>query len=189
MAMPQVAQISSADDFDPQQLLASDAEGILKQFHNGVPYALKQQREHCSSFVKPTTLGAMTSYSEESIACINRIKAAIENRKSELLQTAVAGIFGYLTSHKIKSQSGDPFKLAYWFGLTLASKLHDELDRKVALILTTCVLDLFCETDCGHRMPADLRAKMFMSIADGTSSADFGLLGLYFPFKVIAKLK
>jgi hypothetical protein len=174
---------------NPSKLLASDIEGILQQFYYGVPHALKKHREHCSSFVKPATLANMMAYDEESIVCINRIKATIENHKSELLRNAAVGIFAYLTSHKIKSQSGDQFKLAYWFGMALVSKLQDELDRRVALILTTCILNIFCDAHCDQKMPVDLCAKMFMSIANGTSADDFGQLGLYFPFKVISKLK
>lgn len=168
--------------------LKEDAEKIIEQFFKGVPHALKKHREFSIS-PQMATLGDDLIYREESILCINRIRAYIEKDREELMEQATSDIFSYLTRYKVRSRSCDPLKLAYWFGQALATKVGEQhdLDRKVVLTLTVMLLDMFCEWNCSRNLPPQMLAKLFMSISQGKHEDDFGTFGIYFSFKSISK--
>ena len=175
---------------DPERFLKEDTEHLISQFFMGVPHALKRHR----SVLPPSprlTSSDESKYAEASIECINRVRAAIDMYRDELMRQAGAEILTYLTQYSVRSKSCDPLKLAYWFGLALASKVgqHHELDKKVVLILTIWILDMFCEWDSGKSLPEDMRAKLDMSISHGKNTSDFGEYGVYFAFKVVSKLE
>lgn len=169
--------------------LQEDAENIVRQFFSGVPHALKIHR-NASPPPSITTLADDNKYKEESFSCIERIRLSIENFRAELLEQAASDILAYLTRFKIRSKSCDPLKLAYWFGLALSNKVgeHSDFDKKVVLTLTTAILNMFCEWHNGKTLSNDLKTKLDISIAQNKNNEDFGVYGIYFTFKAIAKL-
>ncbi len=178
---------SSAEEREGR--LKNDTENIIRQFFQGVPYSLARHREF-SPAPPRLTIADESKYSEESLACIVRIRSAIETYRDDLMRQAAADILTYLTRYSVGSKSGDPLKLAYWFGLALAAKVgqHNELDRKVVLTLTVWILDIFCFWHCEKTLPEDMRSKLDMSISQAENKNDFGGYGIYFSFKVLSKL-
>lgn len=174
---------------DELQRLQEDTEKILEQFFSGIPYALKRHREFSLPTPK-TTLGEVHKHDDESLSCIARIRSAIEEYRDELMQQASADIYSYLTRLKVRSKSGDPFKLTYWFGQALASKVGEQhdLDRKVVLTLTVLFLDMMCDWHCETKLPDEMLSKLILSISQGKHQEDFGQFGIYFSFKAISKL-
>lgn len=169
--------------------LQQDVENIIIQFFSGVPHALQCHRK-ASPPAPILTLDDDNKYREESYSCIKRIRSTIETFREELLEQAASGILTYLTKYKVRSNSCDPLKMAYWFGLALAEKVgeHNDLDKKVVLTLTVEVLDMFCGWHNGNRLSSDLKTKLHLSIAQNKSHEDFGSYGIYFSFKALVKL-
>ena len=118
-----------------------------------------------------------------------RIEYIIERNRDELLREAGTKILQYLERFKVRSDSADPFKIAYWFGTVLADRAGEanDLDRRVVLLVTMQVLDHMCEHHSDRKMPADMRSKMDMSIAEGKHLLEFGEHGLYHSMKTLAK--
>ena len=176
----------SAASNTPAQTLESDLHSILAQFWKAAPHGAHAVLTHLTS---QHTLGAELALREGRATSAQRIRHAIENDRATLVKQAGLHIAQYLTRFKVLSETADPFKICYWFGVALADKLGaaSENDKRSVLWITVELLDIFCETQCGKRMPQDMRAKMNMSIAEGKHIEEFGHHGLYHSFKSVAK--
>jgi hypothetical protein len=170
----------------PSQTLEIDLHSILGQFWKAAPHGAHAVLSHLAPI---HTLAADNALRESRVTSVTRIRAAIENDRVALMRQAGLLIAQYLNRFRVRSETADPFKICYWFGVALADKLGaaNENDKRSVLWITVEMLDLFCETQCGKQMPADMRAKMNMSIAEGKHLEEFGHHGLYHSFKSVAK--
>jgi len=182
------AELDTASDQDKKQL-QEDVENILVQFFWGVPHALKRHRS-ISPPPQIHTLADDNAHREESIACINRIRIVMESHRKELVDQVASDILAYLTRYGVRSNSCDPLKFAYWFGISLSKKVgeYHDIDRKVVLTLTVWIINIFCGWHNGKTLSEDLRKKLDISIAQNKNIDDFGDFGIYFSFKALAKL-
>lgn len=166
--------------------LISDAKSIVEQFWQGTHWGRSQFEQHLPG---ARTLGDSLKSKDERIESVNRIRFVIENNRDELMREAGTLILTYLERYKVKSDTADPFKLAFWFGIALSGKVGEvnDLDKRVVLLTTIGLLDIFCHAHCSRCMPIDMRSKMNMSIAEGKNIEEFGHHGLYHSFKSLAK--
>lgn len=170
----------------PSQTLETDLHSILAQFWKAAPRGANAVLSHLTP-VK--TLGSDIALREGRATSAARIRIAIENDREALMRQAGLLIAQYLNRFRVSSETADPFKICYWFGMALADKLGaaNENDSRSVLWITVELLDTFCHTQCGKSMPGDMREKMNMSIAEGKHVEEFGHHGLYHSFKSVAK--
>lgn len=177
----------SATNGSTRQTLTSDAKAVTEQFWGGVIWG----RGHLDGLLPGSrTLSDSLKAKEDRYESILRIRYVIENSRDELMREAGALILSYLERYRVKSDSADPFKIAFWFGVALAEKVGevDQFDKRVVLLITMECLDIFCAAHCQKRMAPDMRSKMDMSIAEGKHLEEFGQHGLYHSFKCISKV-
>lgn len=168
------------------EILIKDAGAIVSQMYQGAFWG----RAHLEKFLPGArTLGDDLKNKDDRVASVQRIRFVIENHRDELMREAGTLILSYLERYKVRSDTADPFKLAFWFGIALGGKVGEvnDLDRRAVLLATVEMLDIFCDAHCKKRMPLDMRAKMDMSIAEGKHLEEFGHNGLYHSFKCVAK--
>ena len=170
----------------PAQTLKSDLHGILAQFWQAAPHGAHAVLSHLTPV---RTLGGDNALRDGRSDITQRIRIAIESDRDNLMRQAGLHIAQYLTRFKVRSETADPFKICYWFGVALADKLGaaNENDKRSVLWITVELLDIFCQAQCGKKMPEDMRQKMNMSISEGKHIEEFGHHGLYHSFKSVAK--
>jgi hypothetical protein len=170
-----------------QGTLNSDIQGILDQYYFGMPLGWKVLGEFLP---KIHTLSQSLVANDAKHECVNRIREVITLQRDELLREMGTSILGYLERFRVRSDTADPFKLAYWFGLALSEKMAEinVLDSRVVLLVTVEMLDLFCYTHCKIRMPSEMKSKINVSISEGKHAEEFGLYGIYHSFKSLTKL-
>jgi hypothetical protein len=178
--------MSSNGGKSPNDTLKEDAHGILEQFFRAIPWGVQTVLKHLNPV---HTLSQDLEFKEKRMESVMRIRSVIENDRNSLMTDAGVLILQYLSRFKVKSDSADPFKICYWFGVALADKVGavNDIDKRSVLLIAVELLDSFCESHCGKRMPSDMRAKMDMSISEGKYLEEFGHHGLYHSFKSVAK--
>jgi hypothetical protein len=168
--------------------LITDTKTIADQFWAGTIWG----RAHLEQFLPGAiTLSDSLKFKEDRYESIVRIRHIIENNRDELMREGGTLILNYLERYHVKSETADPFKLTFWFGVALGEKVGEVngIDKRSVLLTTVEILDILCETHCGKKMPSDMRAKMDMSIAEGKHIDEYGQHGLYHSFKCISKIQ
>jgi hypothetical protein len=166
--------------------LTSDATKIAEQFWRGAVWGRGQLDKHLP---RAHTLSEDLRSKEDRIESVKRIRYLIESSRDALMREAGTYILGYLERYRVRSDTADPFKLTYWFGIALSNKAGeiDGLDKRAVLLTTVELLDILSDAHCKKRMPEDMRSKMDISIAEGKYIEEFGSHGMYHSFKVLAK--
>jgi hypothetical protein len=176
--------------FTPRERLESDAEGIIRQFYMGIAWSAS-----CVESLLPAASLTVTGDDRPDAwrrTVTTRVRALLSStKKYEILAKSVAPIAGYFNTNGGFSKTGDPYKLAYWYGIELAKELNkvSAHDAMVALVATIELLNHFLLATKGKKpsMNREMIGKIQKSIAEERWEKDFGAYGIYFAFKSLAK--
>lgn len=180
----------STEFFSPKERLESDGDGIIRQFVKGIPWCTScvEKLLHPSALVVPGD--NRPDAWRQSVK--TRVTSFLSSpQRYEVLSRTVSPISHYITTNNGWSTTGDPYKLAYWYGVELAKELRavSPFDGMVAMIATVETLNNFLHASNGKRpvMHSQMMDKIHRSIVRGSWESEFGAHGLYFAFKALAK--
>ena len=183
--------VGVTENFSPRERLESDAEGILRQLQKGVPWSTR-----CVEKLLPKealTVAGDTRHDAWRQTVKTRVSSVFNgDRKYEILARTVAPIAHYINTNNGWSTTGDPYKLAYWYGVELAKELCkvSPYDSMVAMIATVETLNNFLIATRGRNpsLNSQMMDKIHRSIVEERWEKDFGAHGIYFTFKGLAKV-
>lgn len=179
----------ATENFNPRERLESDTEGILRQFLHGVPWCVRQVER-----LLPDGVAVVVGDTRPD-AWRQTIKTYVSsvfygNKKYEILTRTVAPVVQYITSNDGWSATGDPYKIAYWYGVELSKELHKVSPHAamVAMVATVELLNSFLSASKGKpHLHEQMMSKIRKSIVEERWQTDYGLYGIYFTFKGLAK--
>jgi hypothetical protein len=179
------------ENFEPRKRLESDFDGIVRQLFQGVPWSVS-----CVEKLLPPEVLIVPNDNRVDAwrqTLKTRVSSVLQSeRRYEILKRVTAPVANYLNNNGGWSHTGDPYKLAYWFGVELAKELQkiSPHDAMVAMVATVELLNLFLKTSKNKpTLDEAMILKIRKSVVDGRWTQDFGEYGIYFTFKALSKVK